>query len=428
MPVRNGLMLGLTASTALSTRGGFPVPALSLNFLSGTLDSRITFTRALNTATRVNSSGFIETVNANIPRFDFGPITGDCRGLLIEESRANLLIASANLTDAAWQNVTATIATSAVLSPDGVNFAQTITSTANGSRVQQFVTATFTSQTYSFFMKQGNTATGRVRLFNNTTAANVCEGILTFATEQFTIDGGAGTATVTKLKNAWYRVALAATTGITVGDSLRCFIYPGNSTSAAGDFMYAWGAQLEAGAFATSYIPTTTTSLTRNADAASMTGTNFSSWYNPIEGTLVASGSFLAVGNNTAPYQNALVGLSDETSANAIQFGKSVAGLTTDRPATFSSNGNFSQSIAGVTITASSIVTMALGLKANSVFFAANGVAGVEDTSCSVPVADQLGIGNFGAAGLNALLNGHIRTFTYFNTRLPNDRALALSR
>ena len=65
-------------------------PSFALNFTTGVLDSRVTLTRALNTATRVNSSGVIETVNANLPRFDYDPVTLVPKGLLIEEQRTNL--------------------------------------------------------------------------------------------------------------------------------------------------------------------------------------------------------------------------------------------------------------------------------------------------------------------------------------------------
>jgi hypothetical protein len=59
-------------------------------------------------------------------------------------------------------------------------------------------------------------------------------------------------------------------------------------TGAGDEAIYTWGAQLEAGAFATSYIPTTTAAATRNADVANITGTNFSSWYRQDEGTVFA--------------------------------------------------------------------------------------------------------------------------------------------
>ena len=78
-------------------------PSLDLDFANGqTVDPRITFTRA-STATRTNSKGLIEAVASGVPRIDFDPVTGACKGLLIEEQRANLLLNSATL---ATQSVT----------------------------------------------------------------------------------------------------------------------------------------------------------------------------------------------------------------------------------------------------------------------------------------------------------------------------------
>ena len=73
------------------------LPRMALDFTTGVLDSRVTVARSLNTATRVNSSGLIEIVNANLPRFDYDPVTLAAKGLLIEELRTNLLVYSEQL-------------------------------------------------------------------------------------------------------------------------------------------------------------------------------------------------------------------------------------------------------------------------------------------------------------------------------------------
>jgi len=78
------------------------LPKLALDFTTANLDPRITFTRSGSTATRVNSSGYIEAVAANIPRFDFNPTTLVCNGLLIEDSRTNICLQSEDLSNASW--------------------------------------------------------------------------------------------------------------------------------------------------------------------------------------------------------------------------------------------------------------------------------------------------------------------------------------
>jgi len=73
------------------------LPRLALDFTTAVLDPRVTVTRALNTATRINSNGLVEGVNANLPRFDYNFATNSYKGILIEETRANSFIYSEQL-------------------------------------------------------------------------------------------------------------------------------------------------------------------------------------------------------------------------------------------------------------------------------------------------------------------------------------------
>jgi hypothetical protein len=109
------------------------LPRLALDFTTGSLDPRVTVTRALDTATRVNSSGFIEGINANLPRFDYDPVTLAPKGLLIEEARTNILLYSNDFRDTAtagstrpWVYDNTTITTGAAVSPDGTQNASKI--------------------------------------------------------------------------------------------------------------------------------------------------------------------------------------------------------------------------------------------------------------------------------------------------------------
>jgi hypothetical protein len=100
------------------------LPRLALDFTTGALDPRVTVARALNTATRVNSSGLIEIINANLPRFDYDPVTLAPKGLLIEESRTNLMLQSQAIDQSPWAvsqlNTTGTPAyIDVAASPDG---------------------------------------------------------------------------------------------------------------------------------------------------------------------------------------------------------------------------------------------------------------------------------------------------------------------
>lgn len=109
------------------------LPRLALDFTTGVLDPRVVVTRALNTATRVNSSGYVEIVNSNVPRFDYDPATLALRGLLIEEERKNL-VAYSNQFDnnGAWVKTRSSISADVIVSPDG---------TQNGDKLIEDTTA-----------------------------------------------------------------------------------------------------------------------------------------------------------------------------------------------------------------------------------------------------------------------------------------------
>ena len=95
------------------------LPKLALDFTTASLDSRITFTRttgASNPAAFVNSSGYITAATNDQPRFDYNPVTLACKGLLIEESRANLLLQSENFSTT-WTNFASSESLESVTNP-----------------------------------------------------------------------------------------------------------------------------------------------------------------------------------------------------------------------------------------------------------------------------------------------------------------------
>ena len=229
------------------------------------------------------------------------------------------------------------------------------------------------------------------------------------------------TADITNVGNGWYRCTIYGTC-TAASNSFRAytmtdattFTYLGNGTSGA----YLWGAQLEAGAFATSYIPTVASTVTRSADVATMTGTNFSGWYNQTQGTFVVGADV----NGSSATNPALFGATDGTSNNRINPFASGANWIG-----FAAAGGVTQAsvnVAGYSTAAP--FRYAIAYAVNSFNAALNGVAGSEDTSGSVPVGlTQLAIGSLTAGSL--VLNGHIRSIAYYNTRLPNAQLQALT-
>lgn len=285
------------------------LPRLALDFTTASLDSRVTFTRTGNTATVVNSSGNIAVVNADIPRFDYDSITLACKGLLIEESRANLLLQSQAIDQAAWTksnlNTTGTPPyIDVAISPDGTQNADlvipdtTLTASHKIGQASATVTAGATV-TSSIYLKPGGYNFVLLRVSNSSESAafqvlvNLSNGTVGTPSAYGSGATVAG-ATITLCKNGWYRVTLTgAITGL-LAYAQNIYVYQSGTSSFAGDGtsgVYMWGVQVEAGAFSTSYIPTTTTTVTRNTELAVMTGTNFTSWFNESEGTLVVSAS-----------------------------------------------------------------------------------------------------------------------------------------
>lgn len=219
------------------------LPRLSLDFTTTVLSPLISFSRSGNTATRINSSGLVESVLANAARFDYDPVTLACKGLLIEESRANLFTYSGDLTNASWDFTGTARTANAGVAPDGTTTATRVQFSANSFLYKNNVPAAGSSFTISVWVKSYGGANQTIRLFGN--------GVTTLSSD----------ITVT---SSWQRVSFtfnftAATSGFTT------------ASGQAADVLM-WGAQLEAGDFLTSYISTTTASVTRNADIATLTG------------------------------------------------------------------------------------------------------------------------------------------------------------
>ena len=167
-------------------------------------------------------------------------------------------------------------------------------------------------------------------------------------------------------------------------------------------------AQLEAGAFATSYIPTTTTALTRNADVATMTGTNFSSWYNATEGTIQAE-----VINKVGTGGNYYYYISDGTTSNAM-YGFAAFNNGSVRPLYVYTLG-VAQATLVSSVNCIGTYKLAASYKANSFAESVKKTTPTTDLAGTVPTVTQLNIGCAPTAGQ---LNGHVAKLNYYSTQL----------
>jgi hypothetical protein len=165
----------------------------------------------------------------------------------------------------------------------------------------------------------------------------------------------------------------------------------------------------------TSVIPTGASQVTREADVALVTGTNFSSWYNQTEGSMLAVfSSFLPSGSSS------VYTASDGTTPN--RWGVSASGVNISHSVVVTSL-QANMAIAGYA--ANTIFKSAFGVKLNSVQAAVNGVLGTEDTTAVLPTVNRLNIGSSAVSATQ--ITGHIRSLTYYATRLTNAELQALT-
>ena len=395
-------------------------PSLSLNFArSKTLDPRVTFTRT-STGTYVDEDGLIKTAPAGSPRFDHDPVTGECLGLLIEEQRTNLLSGnSQNPGSTGWYGGGITTLDSTITAPDGTTGGVYYVSASE--RVCNFVGNGLSSVTISFFAKQrsGQTDRYRVEIYQST------DTVVNLGSQDFyftgAIDGGAPNArfsslTRTTYPNGWYRFSAVITTASGTFNNTARFDLEGSPYA-----NYIWGIQIESGAFPTSYIPTTGATVTRTADNASITGSDFSSWYNPTEGTIIARARSF---NLTASTYPVMAMISDGTNSNSHLISYIINNLG----GAITTVGSATQSELYPSATTNPRKG-SYSYKLNNFLTCFNGGTVLTDNSGLVPTSvNRMNIGQH--VGLEPIysLNGYISELIYYPTALSSSQIQTLTK
>jgi hypothetical protein len=242
------------------------------------------------------------------PRFDYDPVTLAARGLLIEEARTNLLLQSETFSTT-WANFGFSLDKN-YTSPSGQNTATKIvpdnaTTLANNA-LQQDVSKAASAITYtcSIFAKAGEFNRLRLLVRDTASGSNFARATFNLGTKTVsdgpTVGGTFSAASVSyqDASEGFIRYCLTFTTGTEVSIRPVLVVFDAVATTGNGTSgIYAYGAQLEAGAFATSYIPTIASTVTRSADVATITGSLFSQWYNQTESTFVVEAS--SISNDT---------------------------------------------------------------------------------------------------------------------------------
>jgi len=374
-------------------------PKLTLDFAnSRQLDPRITFSRS-STATYLHpDTGLITTAPSGVARFEK-------EGLLIEEARTNLIDYSTDFQNQ-WAGGSAT--NNQTLAPDGTSTAAKYAAAATVS-----LNKTYTSTNRPNTALKFNLATG---------------------TYDSTIVGTPTDYDIEPYGNGWYRCwfSVSNTTFSVFAkkgeldyiviqlSNVKGFIYARNATdnnTSTSDGIYIWGAQIEAVSFPTSYIPTSGSTVTRAADIVSMTGTEFSSWYNNSEGSFVCEFNHPYAANG-----DDRIFMAASSNASADRIGASVRNTLQVTYALAKTN---SVNILAATMTGTDgSLSPTLGVGYSSATDGFRWVQqGVVRTATGTPstAIDRLLLGQTNAAGAtDNKLSGHIFRLTYYDRRVSD--------
>jgi hypothetical protein len=343
-------------------------------------------TRA-TTATRVNASGLVEVVAAGIPRLDYST-SGGCPALLVENAATNLALHSRDLTNAVWSGTNVTTEKNAVGADGVASGATTITATAASGTVLQALSHASQSRVFSAYIRRV-TGTGAIQLTTN---------------------GGTNWDTVT-ITSAYTQVFCAAQTiaSGTVGIRL----------AASGDVIAVDFTQGEAGPVATSPIATTSGTVTRNSDDVNLSGP-VSGCIGQTEGTIYLE---IEIRATVSPAAMIVVLANDSGLSQYIRITRASSLFT----ATVFNSPNATTLFASATGTVG-IYKLALAYKSGDNAMSINGATPLTSANASnyptsltrIMLSEVLG-GGFRP------LNGPIRAFALYPTRLSNSELIALT-
>lgn len=399
-------------------------PTLLMDFAnSAKLDSRFQPNRA-STATVMGSGGYIIGVGTQLPRFRYNAFTGACEGYLVEGQRTNLMTYSQEINTTNWNAASgSTITQNATTAPDGSTTASKLI-VANGQAEAWFAkydraAINFTSgvkYAFSAYFKAAELNT--VDLVGDVRDAGGINAMVRFTltgdgSTSVIVSTGLDSYSIEKLPNGWYRCTMVATADTTTSEEPGCRVLgPGNGSSG----LFMWGYQVEEGPFATSYIPTSASQVTRAADIPYIdSGENFTT----IGGTLLFEGSPREDGNSGL--YTFLTGFFSG-STERLCFTASSTG------------GNLNVQYGATVLTLGSLPSTPTPIKLIGAFDA-SGLAACRDggavsTSGALTLggANRYFVGNsFFGSGTYTAVNGVIKKIAYWPSKLTNTQLQTLT-
>lgn len=389
-----------TATAKPSSKPSFAVDFMNSRFF----DTKIPFIRN-SIGTYIDKFGTMKLLNNNKPRFTHDPSTKECLGLLLESQRTNLILYSNNLFTGNWVKKGCTLQESSTKGVYSVTSPKIIVDGSFDPQLSQEVITSAAGKTFTF----------SVYIWTDEVVATKCVIRMygTIGVEQMVEK----TITISNIPQR-FEVTQSFTAGLT-NTAIRVRIDPFDGETdgpIAGRYIYVDCAQLEEGAFSTSFIPTTANAVTRDSDRITIESTLFSELFpSTIEGTMIctatkgyATGTYLSHwafgGQSTAGGQNSIrqtIGLGNTSFSSSVY------------------NNGIPSPEFGFTVPVNSEFTTAFAWKKGDVKCFVNGTASPDSTQAIIP-------NNIERLVLEGT-NGCIKQLAYYPIRLPNVTLQALS-
>lgn len=367
------------------------------------------------------------------PRIDYDPVSLSAKGLLVEEQRTNFITYSSDFSNAFWNASSSRklqIITDQIIAPDGTLTADKVVEAAasDGIQYQRVIFSDSSSsvqKTFSVFAKKAERK--RIYLFIN----GPDDGgwfDLDLGTCGAATDWPGGSVSITPFGNGWYRCSLTPN-GASGANFVQIYVITDNATTydyRVGDGtsgVYLWGAQLEAGVFATSYIPTIGSQVTRNSDIGQISVNAIP--YSTNECTFVIDVQRFAgaIGDEGA-------GVEFSTGAfqtNVIQMMYDYGSYNSPCTRIFSSGGGLvfapygSQNSPNF-VSGESSKKIGVALKSGNSAVAMSGVAGSSySTAFLIPQTTRLKFSTYSDGAQGSDFMGWIRNITYIPRRVTNE-------
>ena len=360
-------------------------------------------------ATRINKEGLIEGVALNQARLTYDPLNPECPSLLLEPIKTNLVTYSQDFSF--WGDTGVTVTSNDTISPDGTMNADKLKSTANNWRRNKAITLisgqTYTCSVYAKLDITTSTTKAKLEFYKGATGVTA-----TFDLENKTIaNSGLTDPFIKELGNGWYRIG---GTFVANGTSGIFYVYPSEAYGVAGTMFY-WGAQAEQSSYATSYIPTVSTQVTRTFDVCKDAGN--AALFNISEGTFFV---------DVTPFKESnfqRITLSDGTTNNEIIFLFRDDNSTVRTVSETSGVGQFDNT---QSITFDTRNKLALTFKNNEFKLYINGILKITDTSGTVSLG--LNVLNFaGNNGAFSFFEGEVHDTRVYNKVLTEAEAIKLT-